>query len=278
MDLETQDLELDLPGGVLHARRIRHLEPMAGERPELVLLHEALGCVAMWRDFPEELAARTGCDALLYDRLGHGRSDPDLRQRTSGFLHIEALEVLPRVLETCGIAQPVLVGHSDGASIALIHAASRSNVCAVVSEAAHVMVEPVTLRGIRDKLEESKNSPLLERLAKYHGADTEAIFHAWAGIWLAEEFQDWNIEALLPQVQCPVLAIQGERDEYGSADQVHPIVGNVSGPAESWLIPDCGHVPHLERQHEVLERIAVFLQQHRLLEGAASQAGTEGSW
>ena len=171
MDLETQDLELDLPGGVLHARRIRHPQPMATERPELVLLHEALGCVAMWRDFPEELAARTGCDALLYDRLGHGRSDPDPRQRTAHFLHVEALEVLPRVLETCGISQPVLVGHSDGGSIALIYAATYPDqVSAVVTEAAHVIVEPVTVQGIREKMEESQHSPLLERLAKYHGA------------------------------------------------------------------------------------------------------------
>ncbi len=243
-------------------RRLDHrwIEATAPDAPTLVFLHEGLGSVGLWRDFPDRVCAATGSPALVYSRLGHGRSDPPSGPRDLGYLHHEALEVLPAVLDRFGIGAPILIGHSDGASIALIHAArSGRPVRGLVLEAPHSFVEPVTLAGIREAMEAARTTDLIERLDRHHD-DARTLFHAWADIWLSPPFAGWTIEALLPAVRCPTLVIQGEGDEYGTPEQVHAITRQVSGPAEGMLLADCGHTPHRDQPQAVLDATAAFIR------------------
>lgn len=226
--------------------------------PTLVFLHEALGCTAMWKDVPEQLSGMTGLPALIYDRHGHGKSGALAGPRDPDYLDRESFEILPAILEACGVADPLLVGHSDGGSIALLYA-SRYPARAVVTEAAHVFVEDVTLAGIRDAVDAWRATDLEQKLARYHGTKTGALFTAWAETWLSDDFVSWNIEAALPGITCPALIIQGEGDEYGTRRQVEAIAGGVSGPARTLLLPDCRHVPHLQAADRVLPAIADFI-------------------
>lgn len=247
-------------GGRVRVRRIEPAQRVQAGGPVLVFIHEALGCIDMWRDVPARLAAMTGLPALVYERLGHGRADPLARSRDVGYLAIEAEDVLPIVLGACGVADPVLVGHSDGGTIALLYAA-RHRVRAVVTEAAHVFVEEATLAGIRDAVRAWRATDLRARLARYHGDKTEALFAAWSDTWLSQSFRDWNIEARLAGVAAPCLVIQGADDEYGTERQVAAIAAGVSGPARTLVVPDCGHVPHLQAADRVLPAIADFVRE-----------------
>ena len=232
----------------------------------LVFLHEGLGCVEMWKTFPERLCEATGLPGLIYDRQGHGRSSPLTETRTPEYQHEEALDFLPQVLRRLNIQRPVLIGHSDGGTIALIFAARFPDwpVC-VVTEAAHVFVEEVTVQGIRQAKQAFETTNLPDKLAKYHGDKTRDIFSAWADTWLDPKYHSWNIESELPSIRCPLLVIQGEKDEYGSLEQVESIVDNSSGPAEPLIIPGRGHIPHLEAEDEVIEGVVGFLGKHGLL-------------
>jgi pimeloyl-ACP methyl ester carboxylesterase len=255
----TEEFLLDAAGARLLARRLELTRASAKGSPTLVFLHEGLGSIAQWRDFPQALAARTGLPALLYDRRGHGGSDPLDLPRSSHYLHREALEVLPEVLERCGVADAILVGHSDGGSIALLYASAHpARVRGAVTEAAHVFVEEKTLAGIRAAGEAWRNSQLPEKLARYHGLKTHALFHAWHDTWLTPEFRDWNIEDCLPGIRCPLLAIQGRDDEYATEAQVEAIARQAAGPVETLLIPHCGHVPHHQARDAVLEAMTRF--------------------
>ena len=254
------DFRIDLPEGRIAARRID--PPGAAEgAPVMVFLHEALGCIAMWKDVPERLAAMTGLPALIYDRHGHGQSDPMPRPREPDYLDRESFDVLPRILAECGVTDPILVGHSDGGSIALLHA-SRHPVRALVSEAAHVFVEGVTLAGIRQAVATWRSSDLPQRLARYHGDKTDALFSAWADCWQSEPFTSWNMEAALPGISCPALIIQGEGDEYGSKAQVDAIAAGLSGPISVMMVPGCNHIPHFQAAGAVLPAIAEFAIAH----------------
>lgn len=247
---------LTFKGRRLDYRWIEGTDPTA---PTLVFLHEGLGSISLWRDFPDQVAAATGAPTLIYSRLGHGRSDPPLAPRDLDYLHREALDVLPAVLAHFGIDSPILIGHSDGASIALIHAAAADRpVRGVIVEAPHSFVEPITLAGIRGAVEAARTTDLLQKLGRHHD-DTEALFRAWSGVWLTPPFADWNIEDLLPKITCPTLVIQGEGDEYGTPRQVHAVTERVSGPAEGLLLPDCGHTPHRDQAEAVLNAIARFI-------------------
>lgn len=230
------------------------------QRPWLVFLHEGLGCTAMWSDFAERLCALSGCRGLLYDRRGHGRSPATDVPRTLHYLHAAALQELPDVLARLIAGQPyLLIGHSDGGSIALLHAAERAPLLrAAITVAAHVFVEPMTLDGIRRAVEAWQLGKL-QGLARYHGERSTALFEAWSQTWLSPWFRHWNIEYLLPAIRCPLLVLQGCDDQYGSAAQVERIVEQVGGRSEAAFIEDCGHVPHREALPQTLALMSRFI-------------------
>jgi pimeloyl-ACP methyl ester carboxylesterase len=240
-------------------RRLECLQlPGDPDLPALVFLHEGLGSVGLWRGFPAEVARATGRRAIAFSRFGHGRSDPPPAPRTPRFMHEEALEVLPAVLEALGASDPLLVGHSDGASIALIHAAAHPT-SGLVLMAPHVFVEEVTLREIRGAREAFDQGPLRERMARHHD-DPTAAFDGWCDVWLDPEFPRWNIEACAERVDAPMLLIQGRQDQYGSVAQIEAIARRARGPAEQ-LVLDARHAPHLEAPDETLAAISRFAAQ-----------------
>jgi pimeloyl-ACP methyl ester carboxylesterase len=249
---------LDIPGGRLEA------ELLEGELPALVLLHEGLGSVGLWRGLPERLHELTGLRTLAFSRFGHGQSDPPPRPRTPSFMHEEAREVLPAVLEATGIERPILVGHSDGASIALIHAAEHP-VTGLALMAPHVFVEQICVDAITNTRRVFNEDNLRERMARHH-RDPDAAFHGWCDVWLGPAFLGWNLVPLLPRIQASTLLIQGSDDEYGTLAQVHAIQSAAAGPTELSIVSG-GHSPHLEHPDEVPAAIARFIE--KLRAGAA---------
>ena len=241
---------------------VQWLRPEDGAAgPTLVFLHEGLGSIALWRDFPTRLCTALGLPGLVYDRWGHGQSEPLDRPRDLRYLHDEAERFLPEVLAEGGVTRPVLIGHSDGGTIALLFAARFPEVpAAVVTEAAHVFVEDLTVAGIQAAGRAFAETDLPTRLARYHGDKTESLFRAWHDRWLAPDFRAWNIEAEIAAVTCPVLVLQGEADQYGTPAQVEAIARGVTGPAETALLPGIGHAPHQEAADQVLALIAEFLR------------------
>jgi pimeloyl-ACP methyl ester carboxylesterase len=239
----------------LGARSLELLD-LPGEAPALVLLHEGLGSVRLWRGFPQRLHELTGRRLIAFSRFGHGRSAPPPEPRTPAFFHYEALEVLPQVLGRVGAPEPVLVGHSDGGSIALIHAAQHP-VRALVLLAPHVFVEEVTVREIARTREQYLAGALRERMARHHD-DPDAAFWGWCDVWLDPTFRAWNLEAEATRVSAPLLLIQGGDDPYGSLEQIERIEARVRGPVQRLVLPG-GHSPHLEHEAEVLDAIAGFL-------------------
>jgi pimeloyl-ACP methyl ester carboxylesterase len=226
----------------------------------IVLLHEGLGSVALWRDFPDRLAAATGRAVFAYSRAGHGASDPPALPHTARFMHEEAIDWLPEILDHAGIERAVLLGHSDGGSIALIFAATYpSRAIALILEAAHVFVEDVSIASIERMKNEYETTDLRTRLAKYH-TNVDAAFHGWNDVWLAPEFRGWNLEECLPRVMAPTLVVQGENDEYGTRRQVDAISRQLGGPVETLILPDCGHSPHRDQPDKVIEEILKFLK------------------
>jgi pimeloyl-ACP methyl ester carboxylesterase len=239
-----------------HALEVQWID---GSEPALVFLHEGLGSIAQWRDFPAKVAHATGCRALVYDRYGYGKSDVLKEDRVGAdFMHREALDSLPELLSKFKIQDPILVGHSDGASIALIHAGAGHAVRGVVVLAPHVFVEESGLKSIKNINEEFETSGLAKRLGKYH-RDARKTFHLWADAWLDPAFRQWNIEQHLPGIKCPVLAIQGKDDEYGSMAQVAAIKARVGGPCGLLKLAPCGHSPHRDRPKEVLNSVSAFI-------------------
>lgn len=256
--MQRERLTIKAAGRLLVAQRL--LPEGAASGPTLVFLHEGLGSITLWRDFPTRLCRRLGLPGLAYDRWGHGQSERLDGPRGQRYLHDEALLFLPSVLEQAGVARPVLIGHSDGGTIALLFAAGfPERPVAVVTEAAHVFVEDLTTAGIRAAGRAYAETDLATRLARYHGERTESLFRAWHDRWLAPEFLAWNIEAELARVTCPVLALQGLADEYGTPAQVTAIARAVSGPAETALLPGIGHAPHQQVGEKVLDLMAGFI-------------------
>ena len=262
--LHITDEVLDLGGRSLAVRWLRHEQTPQGQadRPApLVFLHDSLGCTATWRDFPARLAELTGRDALLYDRLGHGGSGPFDRPRERDYLLHEAEEVLPAVLNACGVEGAALFGHSDGGSIALLAAAALpERVTGVIVEGAHIFNEPVTIAGVEQAIRDYASTDIAARLVKYHGDKVDALYHAWTDTWTAPWFRDWSVEGRLTGIHCPLLVIQGEDDEFGTLAQVRGMVEGASGPAQALVLPDCGHTPHREARAAVEEAAVKFLQ------------------
>jgi pimeloyl-ACP methyl ester carboxylesterase len=229
--------------------------PGEADKPPLLLLHEGLGSVGLWRGFPERLAATTHRRTIAFSRYGHGQSDPPPTPRTPAFMHEEALEVLPELLTTLVIEEPILVGHSDGASIALIYAAHHP-VTAVVAIAPHVFVEDMCLAEIRQTKETFERTDLRDRMARHH-RDPDAAFYGWNDVWLHPEFPQWNIEREVEAISAPLLLIQGTRDQYGTMAQLDSIEHRAQGPITRVQL-DCQHSPPTELPDQTAEAIASF--------------------
>jgi len=229
--------------------------PGDAARRALVLLHEGLGSVSRWRDFPQRLHAATGRRVVAYSRFGHGHSDAPPKPRTPAFFREEALDVLPALLAAIDAPEPLLVGHSDGASIALVHA-GRHPVCGLALLAPHVVVEDITVEAIRETRRRYEDGDLRARMARHHD-DPDATFHGWCDVWLDPAFRDWSLEADAEAVTAPLLLVQGADDPYGTLDQLDRIEGRVRGPVERLVVPG-GHSPHREQPDAVVEAIAMF--------------------
>ncbi len=248
------DLELTIDG-----RRVEAIA-LPGDRDQrpLVLLHEGLGSARLWQSFPDALRQSTSRRVIAFSRYGHGRSDPPPAPRTPAFFHEEACTVLPSVLEQLAVEEPILVGHSDGASIALIHAGVRP-VGGLVLLAPHVIAEEVTLAAIRATRDRFETGDLRERLARHHD-DPEVVFRNWCDVWLDPAFRSWTLEPDAALVECPVLLIQGVDDPYGTLDQLDRIEARVRGPVRRLVVPG-GHSPHLDAPEAVLGEVELFLDE-----------------
>ena len=230
------------------------------DRPTLVFLHEGLGSLAMWRDFPAKVAAATGCRTLVYSRYGYGESDVLAQPFAVRYMHDEALIALPELLDKLGIDKPVLVGHSDGGSIALIHAGGAGRkVAGLILMAPHVFVEDLSIASIAQAKVTFQTTDLAQKLAKYH-RDAATTFWGWNDIWLHPDFRAWNIAEYLPRVTCPVSVIQGEDDEYGTPAQVEAIRRQAKGEVEVRMLADCRHSPHRDQPQATLEAMAGFIE------------------
>jgi pimeloyl-ACP methyl ester carboxylesterase len=231
--------------------------PGDGARRALVLLHEGLGSVGLWRGFPDALHEATGRRLVAFSRFGHGRSQPPRAPRTPAFFHEEALDVLPLLLEQIDASEPILVGHSDGASIALVHASAHP-VAGLVLLAPHVVVEDITVDAIRETRRQFEDGGLRERMARHHD-DPDAAFHGWCDVWLDPAFRDWSLEVEAAAVTAPALLIQGADDPYGTLDQLDRIQARVRGPVQR-LVVTGGHSPHLDQPQAVVDAIAAFVE------------------
>ncbi|WP_206202312.1 alpha/beta fold hydrolase [Thermomonas aquatica] len=252
-----QDRHVAIPAGDVFVRR--WMPVAGGSRAPLILLHDSLGCVELWRDFPGLLAQRLQRPVLAYDRLGFGKSAPRAAIPGPEFIDEEARRDFPALRAALGIERHLLFGHSVGGGMALCIAADAGDDClAVVSESAQAFVEPRTLEGIRAAQAAFADPLRFERLERVHGDKARWVLAAWTGVWLSPAFADWNLDAALARVGCPLLAIHGERDEYGSLAFPQRIVAHAGGPAEAMILPGCGHVPHREQADAVLERVAAF--------------------
>ena len=227
--------------------------------PPIVMLHEGLGSVAVWKDFPEQLSRTMDSSVLAYSRRGYGKSDPLTQWREPEYMHIEGEVVLPALLDALGIEAATLMGHSDGASIALLFAAAHpTRALGLILEAPHVFVEPITVKSIAEAKVTYETTDLSRKLGRYHD-DVESAFWGWNKIWLDPRFLEWNIEDILPHVSCPTLMIQGLQDEYGTQAQLDAISAKVPR-SEVVLLDNCGHSPHRDQPAMTLAAIETFLK------------------
>jgi pimeloyl-ACP methyl ester carboxylesterase len=234
------------------------IEPTGKDQLTIVMLHEGLGSVALWKDSPQRLASRTRCGILVYSRYGHGNSDRLMEKRPVHFMHHEGEVVLPELLDKLNIAKPILLGHSDGGSIAIIFAGKYPDrPRALILEAPHVFVEDLSVASITDAKVAYLTTDLPQKLGRYH-KHVDATFWGWNDIWLEPQFRSWNIEEYLPAIRCPVLCIQGKDDEYGTIAQVLAIKERLPA-TEIFMLPNCKHSPHRDQTEATLERMAGFV-------------------
>jgi pimeloyl-ACP methyl ester carboxylesterase len=227
--------------------------------PVIVFLHEGLGSIDLWRGFPADVGVRAGGrTVVVYSRHGYGRSAPAVMPRPVEYMHHEADVVLPELLAALGVERPVLVGHSDGASIGLLHAGAGHTVASLVCIAPHVFVEPESIEGVAAARRAFEGSDLAQRMLIYHD-EPVATFRGWNDVWASDEFRSWNIEDRLPGVTDPVLVVQGLDDQYGTVEQVDRIEAGVRGRVERLVIDGAGHAPHLDERDLVADAVARFL-------------------
>lgn len=253
-------LDSELVDVVVDGNRLETLsiEARDSAAPTIVMLHEGLGCIALWKNFPHLLAERTGCGVLVYSRYGHGNSEKQREKRPVTFMHHEGEVVLPELLAKMGISRPILLGHSDGGSIALVYAGRYpGQPRALMLEAPHVFVEDLSISSITAAKISYETTNLRARLNCYH-AHVDETFWAWNNVWLNPEFRNWNIESYLDTIRCPVLCIQGAEDEYGTRAQVDSIVAKVAN-TELLMLPQCGHSPHRDQREATLAKMVQFV-------------------
>jgi pimeloyl-ACP methyl ester carboxylesterase len=248
---------LSIQGKEIEVVRLVSAHPRPGA-PAMVFLHEGLGSVSMWRDFPQRVADATGCEAFVFSRHGYGKSTPISEPRGVRYMHDEALVTLPALLDALGVDAPFLFGHSDGASIALIHAGGAHRPLAgIIVMAPHVLVEDVSVTSIEQAKVAYERTDLRSRLGRYH-TDVDSAFRGWNDIWLHPDFRAWNIEEYLPTIACPVMAIQGEDDEYGTMDQIERIARGAPD-VDLVRLADCRHSPHKDQPEAVIDAVAGFV-------------------
>ncbi|MCC5987980.1 MAG: alpha/beta fold hydrolase [Pararhodobacter sp.] len=245
-----------------------------GEAPTLVLLHEGLGCLGLWRDFPEQLAQATGFGVFAYSRAGYGQSDPADLPRPVDYMTREAVDVLPQVLDAMGFHRGVLMGHSDGATIAAIHAGSVSDhrVRALVLMAPHFFTEAMGLKSIEAARDAFDAGELRERMARWH-ADAEHTFRGWNDAWLNPDFHDWNVAEVIDYLRIPALAIQGRQDQYGTLKQIDELAERSYAPVDTLILDECRHAPHQDKPQEVLDAVAEFTARLERIEAAEVEMG-----
>lgn len=247
--------EITVEGHRLEVQRIPGRRPHA---TELVFLHEGLGSISHWKAFPARVAAATGFPVVIYSRYGSGNSDLPEEPRPVTFMHDEALRALPELLTKLNLEAPILIGHSDGASIALIYTGVHNRVRGLVLLAPHVFVEDLSVKSIAEAKVKFETTNLPQKLARHH-RDAARTFWGWNNIWLNPDFRRWNIEEYLPRITCPILVIQGLDDQYGTMAQPEAIARQSRGPVEILRLADCRHSAHKDQPDAVLEGIAQFV-------------------
>jgi pimeloyl-ACP methyl ester carboxylesterase len=242
----------------------RFIGPRPDEAPTVVMLHEGLGCVGMWGDFPEKLQAATGLGIFVYSREGYGQSSPASLPRPLNFMHAEARETLPKILDAIGFQHGLLVGHSDGASIAAIYGGSHQDhrISGIVLIAPHFIVEGVTSASIAEMRKAYDTTELRARLARYH-ADVDATVHGWSDVWLKGDFRKWDLTEFLAYVRVPVLIVQGEGDQYGTVRQIEIAQEECYCPVEVALLPGAKHVPQREAPEATMKAVTEFVERVR---------------
>src|SRR3954452_4643442 len=253
--VHKQAFNLEVQGRSLEVLRMRNADAQA---PELVLLHEGLGSVSHWKDFPERVAAAAGCPVTVYSRYGSGNSDLLMESRAVRYMHDEALESLPDLLSQLEIENPILIGHSDGASIAIIYAGAHDHVRGLVLLAPHVFVEGLSVASIAEAKGKFETTTFPEKLARHH-RDAARTFWGWNNIWLHPDFRSWNIGEYLPRISCPILVIQGLDDQYGTSKQLEAIAIQCVSPVKTLLLRDCRHSPQRDQPEAVLNSISNFV-------------------
>lgn len=256
-----KEMRIATPQGQVHAQRWP-AAPGCETRVPIVLLHDSLGCTALWRDFPAELARATGHPVISYDRLGFGRSDPHPGRLSADFVGTEAQGSFAALLDAFAIDRFMVFGHSVGGGMAVSIAAAYGTRCqGVITESAQSFVELLTLDGIRAARDSFAAPGQMQRLEKYHPGKARWVLDAWVDTWLAPEFRGWNLDAALARVRSPMLVFQGAADEFGSARQPERIAALAGGPVSLVMLAGCGHVPHRECPAQLLERVQAFVTQ-----------------
>lgn len=261
--LAIQDGWIDHPQGRLFVRTWRPegaLQPAQDERLPIVLLHDSLGCVALWRDFPAQLSLHTGRRVIAYDRLGFGRSDAHPGVAPSSFIEDEARTFFPAVRAQLGFDRFIALGHSVGGGMGVHIAARHAQACVgLITESAQAFVEDRTLQGILEAKANFQHADQFARLVKYHGDKAKWVLDAWTETWLNPAYAGWSLDAVLPQVRCPVLALHGEHDEFGSVRHPRQIAEMAAGAGQCEILDGIHHVPHKEAEPLVLARVGAFI-------------------
>ena len=225
----------------------------------IIFLHEGLGSISLWKDFPSKVSLFLKRDVIVYSRFGMGNSSPIANDRDINYMHVEAIEVLPELLKYLNISNPILYGHSDGASIALIYAGSGYKCKSLILEAPHVFVEDISVRGANEAKKMWNNNVFKDKLSKHH-KDVNGAFNGWCNAWTSKKFRSWNIENYLKKIDIPTMLIQGKDDQYGTMKQLDSISDNIKNRVYRLEIEKCGHNPHVEHSELVLKNVKNFLK------------------